>query len=92
MSAVKRRKVSAAGPPVPAAKPKYDLLYDQCVAQKGIGALFSTQALMDMGIAADGVELHRLCEDLVNCHLFAPYRKRGNVVEYRTRAKEEALK
>ena len=87
MSAVKRRKVSAAGPPVPAAKPKYDLLYDRCVAEKGIGALFSTQALLDMDVLRPTASSSIVYVRILSTAISLLYRKRGNVVEYRTRAK-----
>jgi hypothetical protein len=91
MSTSKRRKVSASGPPVPAVKRKWDVLYDQCVAKKGIGGEFSMAELMNLDVTGDHDELAKLCNELLNCYLFALYSRRSTLL-YRIRSKEEALK
>jgi hypothetical protein len=92
MSAAKRRKVTASGPPVPAVKRKCDLLYDACVAEKGLGADFSPAELLALGVTDDNAELTALCQELMDCLMFSAYYARGNELVYRPRAKEEALK
>jgi len=91
MSTSKRRKVSASGPPVPVVKRKWDMLYDQCVAKKGIGGEFSMAELMNLDVTGDHEELANLCNELLSCYLFAPYSRRSTLV-YCTRSKEKALK
>jgi hypothetical protein len=92
MSAAKRRKVTADGPPVPAVKRKCDLLYDECVAKKGIGEIYSPDELLSLGVTDDAEELAALCQELLDCQMFVAYTTRDRQLEYRPRAKEEALK
>ena len=92
MSAAKRRKVTADGPPVPAVKRKCDVLYDQCIAKKGIGGTFTPVELLVLGVTDDDAELTALCQELLDCQMFVVYSTRDGQLEYRPRAKEEALK
>jgi hypothetical protein len=95
MSAAKRRKVTASGPPVPVpvVKSKRDLIYDACMIAKPVGAEFTTAELLSFdNISIDEDSLGVLCQELLDRHLFSPWLQRGQSTMYRTRSKEDALK
>jgi hypothetical protein len=95
MSAAKRRKVTASGPPVSVSivKNKRDLIYDACMLAKPVGAEFTTTELLSFhNITIDEDSLGVLCQELLDRHLFSPWIQRGQSTMYRTRSKEDALK
>jgi hypothetical protein len=91
MSAAKRRKVTADGPPLPVIKSKSNQLYDACVEARKVGEEWTIADMLELKVSSSADELRDLCQDLLDCHLLVPYSRRANTV-YRTRSKEEALK
>lgn len=88
---LKRQKTGASSSSVLRVKTDKDKIYDQCIANKPIGAHFSVAELEEFGIA-EREALLKICQELMRNQMLVAAQKSGGGTVYKTRSKQDALK